>query len=241
MQCRVGFVADLHLFTRRSHAHRYQESMRGAADRSAAFVLGGDIFDFRWSTLATTSATIDAALDWLEALTAAHPHCHFHYLLGNHDYCQSFLHRLEERAGQMPNFSWHRFYLRLGDSVFLHGDAAERRMTPEKLIQFRSRWLHVKPPSRLHRHAYDLVHHIGLHRPIPFLFNTKRRVARQILDYLERIGEGPATGLRHVYFGHIHRRVSNYRYHGLTFHNGGAPIAGGRFRILETLVQMNEG
>jgi hypothetical protein len=50
---------------------------------------------------------------------------------------------------------------------------------------------------------------------------------------LESIGEGPDTGVRDVYFGHTHKNLANYRYRGLTFHNGGAPIKGVKFRIVE--------
>ena len=136
----------------------------------------------------------------------------------------------------MPNLSWHRFYLRLGDSLFLHGDVAGRRMTTERLVRFRARWLHTEPSGRFRRRAYDLVFRAGLHRPLPYLVHTKRRVARRIATYLEHIGHGPHNSVRHVYFGHIHRRVSNYRYGGLTFHNGGAPFHGQRFRIVEGVV-----
>jgi UDP-2,3-diacylglucosamine hydrolase len=237
MVCRVGFVADLHLFTRRSDAAHYHGALCRAAARSQAFVLGGDIFDFRWSTLADTPTTVDAAIRWLEDLSAAHPDCHFHYLLGNHDYCRPLLERLEQRSGTMANLSWHRFYLRLGDSLFLHGDAAGRRMTPERLARCRARWLAAEPAGRFRRRAYDLFMETGLHRSIPYLVHTRRRAARRILNYLEHLGEGPQAGVRNVYFGHTHRRISNYRYRGLTFHNGGAPIAGQRLHILEALIE----
>jgi hypothetical protein len=236
MSRRVSFVADLHLFTRRSDAHRYLGAIRRAAARSAVFVLGGDIFDFRWSTLGTTHATMDAAVGWLEELAAAHPDCQFHYLLGNHDYHRPFLDKLAEREGLLPNLFWHQFYLRLGDHVFLHGDAAGRRMTPEKLVRLRSRGQHARPPGRFRRRAYDLIHRTGLHRTIPYLVSPKRRTARRLAIYLERLGEGPHTGVRHIYFGHTHRRVSAYRYRGMVFHNGGAPIQGQKFRILEAVV-----
>ena len=98
MAQRVAFVSDLHLFTRRSKAPRYLEAMRSAAARSKTFVLGGDIFDFRWSTLGTTSATVEAAVQWLEQFAADHPDCHFHYLLGNHNYHRRFLQRLSARG-----------------------------------------------------------------------------------------------------------------------------------------------
>lgn len=243
MTHRVSFVADLHLFTRRSDAPRYLEAIEAAAGRSAALVLGGDIFDFRWSTLGTTTATIEAATQWLEDLAARHPQCHIHYLLGNHDYCRAFVERLKQRTcrhcGKIAsNLSWHPFFLRLGDHLFLHGDVAERRMTNDSLIEFRSRWAHGRPAGRFHRRAYDMFFRTGLHRPIPYLVHTKRRVARRIHHYLEHVGHGPHSGVRHVYFGHLHRRVLAYRYRGMTFHNGGAPVGGQKFRILETMVEM---
>ena len=59
-----------------------------------------------------------------------------------------------------------------------------------------------------------------LHKPVPHLVYARRIVVRRIYQYLESIGQGPATGVRDVYFGHTHRRLSNYRYRGLIFHNG---------------------
>ncbi len=72
-----------------------------------------------------------------------------------------------------------------------------------------------------------------LHRSVPHLVYAKRIVVRRILKYLESVGQGPGNGVRNVYFGHTHRRMSNYRYRGLAFHNGGAPIKGMKFRIIE--------
>jgi hypothetical protein len=129
--------------------------------------------------------------------------------------------------------SWHRFYLRLGTSVFLHGDVADRPMTAQALVQSRSRWLHAKRRGRFHSRVYHLAVRAGLHRPVPFLAHRKRTVARRILRYLEHVGHGPHTGVRNIYFGHTHRRLSNYRYAGLAFHNGGGAIRGQRFRIVE--------
>jgi UDP-2,3-diacylglucosamine hydrolase len=72
-----------------------------------------------------------------------------------------------------------------------------------------------------------------LHKPVPHLVYAKRIVVRRILKYLESIEQGPHNGVCNVYFGHTHRRLSNYYYRGLRFHNGGAPIKGVKFRILE--------
>ena len=129
MPHRISFVSDLHMFARRSDAPRYAEAIRAAARRSSVMVLGGDIFDFSWSTRPRGDATVEAAYHWLQRLAAEHPRCRFHYLLGNHDYCQPFIDCLEEHSAAIPNFAWHHFYLRLGQNVFLHGDVAEKQMT----------------------------------------------------------------------------------------------------------------
>ncbi|MGA2035358.1 MAG: metallophosphoesterase [Thermoguttaceae bacterium] len=236
MHNRIYFASDLHLFARHSQAARYAAVIGRAAAQARVFVLGGDIFDFRWSTLESTGATVAAAIDWLSRLAAEHPRCHFHYLLGNHDYNRGLMAALAELELAAANFSWHLYYLRMGSSVFLHGDVADRFMTAERLTKTRSRWLHARRPGRLRRHVYDLVLRAGLHRPVPLLVHRKRRVAKRILAYLEDIREGPKNGVRNIYFGHTHRRVCGYRYGGLAFHNGGAPIRGMGFHLVEVVL-----
>ncbi len=234
MTHRISFVSDLHLFARRSDAPRYADAIRTAARRSAVLVLGGDIFDFSWSTLPTLDDTVEAAFHWLQRLADEHPQCQIHYLLGNHDYCQPFLDYLERHSQLIPNFAWHHFYLRLGPNVFLHGDAVGEEGNDPRGAAEVSFALAASPlAGKFSRGAYAVVHRARLHQPLAFLLHRKRRVARRILNYLEHLGEGPETGVRHVYFGHIHRRMFNYRFRGVTFHNCGAPIAGLRFRILE--------
>jgi UDP-2,3-diacylglucosamine pyrophosphatase LpxH len=230
------FVSDLHLFARHSDAPRYLDAIRGVATGAKVFVLGGDIFDFRWSALSSSPATVEAAVRWLENLAASCPGCHFHYLLGNHDYFRHFIDRLPEVERAFTNFSWHRFYLRLGTSVFLHGDVVDRPTTAESLVRSRSRWLHAKRHGRFRHGVYRLAIRAGLHKPVPYLTHRKRTVARRILLYLRHVGEGPHTGVRNIYFGHTHRGLSNYHYGGLAFHNGGATIKGQRFRIVEAVL-----
>lgn len=230
---RCFFVSDLHLFANRSLAEQYQEAILRAASGARDFVLGGDIFDFRWATHTTTWLALDAAEQWLRDLAEQCPQCHFHFLLGNHDHHQGLIHRLSALEAELPNLSWHRYYLRLGSSVFLHGDVAERKTDAAMLAASRSRWLNGRRRGLVLRRVYDAVVSAGLHRPVPYVLYRRRTVARRILAYLEDIGQGPQHGVRNVYFGHTHRSMSHYHYRGVTFHNGGAPIKGVRFRILE--------
>ena len=44
-------VSDLHLLTRRTAAGSHRSRLTTAAAAADYFVLNGDIFDFRWSTL----------------------------------------------------------------------------------------------------------------------------------------------------------------------------------------------
>jgi UDP-2,3-diacylglucosamine hydrolase len=227
------FVSDLHLFANRSEAHRYLEAIERAAGRAKTFVLGGDIFDFRWATLASIGHAVDEAARWLAELAADCPKTQFHFLLGNHDYHQGFIDRLGTLKQQTPNLDWHRFYFRQGGNVFIHGDVADRKTSAEMLASQRARWLHRRKRGPMMSRLYDLVVMAHLHRPVPYFVYRRRTVAKRILAYLRGIGQGPEHGVRHVYFGHIHRPMSHYHYGGLTYHNGGAPIKGTKFRIVE--------
>lgn len=227
------FVSDLHVFSSRSQEHRYLEEIGHKAARAGAFVLGGDIFDFRWSLAASPEETVARAIHWLHDLAAGCPACRFHFVLGNHDYHEPFLARLDHLEARLNNFTWYPFYVRLGGSVFLHGDVADRRTTAQKLADRRSRWLHKKRRGHLANRLYDLAVENQFHKPLVHLGRRKRTIARRILAYLDDIGEGPSTGVKNVYFGHTHLAFSDFDYRGVLFHNGGAPIHGLRFRILE--------
>jgi len=228
------FVSDLHMFSRRSQSHLHEDEILALAADAHTFVLGGDIFDFRWSTLPSVAATVDASIEWLERLVGENGHCKFHFVLGNHDSNQRFVERLGGLSQAATNLEWHEYYVRLGQSMFLHGDVADRRMTQRKLIESRTRWQEDEQRSPIRHLLYDSVVHLRLHKIAATCIHRPRRVAKRILVYLEDIGHGPASGLQDVYFGHTHAPMSEFEYAGLKFHNGGAPINGLDFRILET-------
>ena len=228
------FVSDLHMFSRRSQAAAHQATIHAAADRAKTFVLGGDVFDFRWSTLGSVDETVDRAIGWLDELVASHRQCDFHFVLGNHDFNRRFLTALDTYSIAAPNLSVHHYYLRLGKSVFLHGDVADKPgLCPEKLRHRREHWLRDETRSPFRHMLYDLAVHANLHRVAGRVVHPRWRVATRIWHYLNHIGHGAPSGLEHVYFGHTHESLANYRYGGLTFHNGGAPMAGLDFRIVE--------
>jgi UDP-2,3-diacylglucosamine pyrophosphatase LpxH len=232
---RTYFVSDLHVFSSRSQEHRYLEQIGRVASTAGALVLGGDIFDFRWNMAAGPEESAARAIHWLHELAADCPRCRFHFVLGNHDYHEPFLARLDHLEARLDNLRWYPFYVRLGNSVFLHGDVADRRMTAQKLSEHRQRWLHKKPGGRVANRIYDFAVEHRIHKPLLHLARRRRTIARRILAYLEDVGEGTGTGLRNVYFGHTHLAFSDFEFRGVRFHNGGAPIHGLRFRILEAV------
>jgi len=230
------FISDLHLFANRSESSKHEAAIRRAASDAAVFVLGGDIFDFRWATTAAAEVAVRCAVEWLGELASHCPGCQFQYVLGNHDYHRGLLRGLDELDRTNANFSWHRFLLRLGENVFLHGDVADKRTDADSLAAARSRWLDDRRRGPLLATCYDIAVWARLHTPVPRIVYPHRVVTKRILAYLEAIGQGPRQGVKHVYFGHTHRVMTNYEYGGLVFHNGGAPIKGMEFQIIEAAV-----
>lgn len=226
-------VSDLHLFTRRSRALRHVPALHGAARRAAVTVLAGDIVDFRWSELESLDATLDAAERWLGELLDAAVDGELHYVLGNHDHEAAWIVRLEALARAEPRFHWHPFQLRIGDSVFLHGDAAQPGMTSGGLARYRERFARPRRPSRATARAYDVAmafraHAVGARAMFP-----PSAVVRRLGAYLDDIGLEIGRDVHDVYFGHTHLALDALEHRGARFHNGGAPLAGLEFRIVE--------
>lgn len=229
------FVSDLHLFSRRSLAASHERALHAAAGKAGAFVLGGDIFDFRWSMLHSTEATVDAAIRWLDELVGSHKQCDFQYVLGNHDANERFVTALHRYAKTVKNLDCHPYYLRMGSSIFLHGDVADQVVTcPDRLRKRREHWGKDERRGQVRNLLYDLAVNTRLHKLAGKVVHPRKRVAARIVNYLHRVGQGPMQGVEHIYFGHTHDALSHYRHDHVNFHNGGAPIAGLDFRIVPT-------
>jgi UDP-2,3-diacylglucosamine hydrolase len=233
-QPKTFFASDLHLFSRRSQAPRHVTALHAAAARASQFILGGDIFDFRWSQFPSSEETTSHAVRWLDEFVGAHPHVDFHFVQGNHDCNRRFVAALDKYRLTRPNLSLHTYFHRSGKNVFLHGDAADHpEMCAGRLTQRRDHWSHDESRSRVRHVLYGLAVTARLHRLAGKVANPRRRVVHRILGYLNRIEQGPASGVDHVYFGHTHDAMQHYRYGGVTFHNPGSPMPGLKFNILE--------
>ncbi|MFN0019019.1 MAG: metallophosphoesterase [Pirellulaceae bacterium] len=235
MRRRSYFVSDLHMFSRRSQAAEHEGALQQSAGKAKTFILGGDIFDFRWSTLPSTEATVAAAIRWLDELVGAHRTCDFHFVLGNHDCNSRFVDALDKYARKMPNLEAHPYLLRLGKAVFLHGDVADHpEMCAARLTHRRQHWSQdEKRRGPVKNMLYDWAVQARLHQICGKMIHPKKQVARRILGYLDRIGQGAESGTEQVYFGHTHQALAAYKLDEVLFHNPGAPIKGLDFSIVE--------
>src|SRR3954452_23775417 len=176
------FVSDLHVLSRRSQAADHAEDLQKAASRAKTFVLGGDIFDFRWSTLDSTQATVSAAMRWLDELVGAHRTCDFHFVLGNHDCNSRFVDALDKYARRTPNLEAHPYFLRIGHSVFLHGDVADHpEMCAARLRHRRKHWSRDERRGPVKNMLYDWAVQARLHQLCGKMVHPKKRVTRRIL------------------------------------------------------------
>jgi UDP-2,3-diacylglucosamine pyrophosphatase LpxH len=233
------FLSDLHLLARRSSAPRLQVEIHAAARQARIMVLGGDIFDFRWSTHRSLQHSIDESTCWLESLVSADANCHFHYILGNHDSHPGFVEALGELSRRYPRLQWHRYLLRLDHSVFLHGDVVDAplRGNPNPhpaLDAWRMAGEDRPPPPPVLHTLYEAVVRTRAHRLIARVAKRQKTVLGRVAEYLRIQNLHPGTGVRDVFFGHTHRQMDRVFYRGMDYHNPGAAIRGLPFRILET-------
>ncbi|MBX3420165.1 MAG: metallophosphoesterase [Pirellulaceae bacterium] len=233
------FVSDLHLFSRRSSAPQFEAAIRAAVQRSHTFILGGDIFDFRWSTQLSRGQAMQDGIAWLRRLIGLNTDCRFHYLLGNHDCHPEFVQSLERLVETTPQLVWHRHKLRIGDSIFLHGDIVDTKVHPgqshHSVLDSRRLAGELRPPPAKISHAlYDVAVQAKVHRLVVHVAKRRELVLRRLATYLKAHDACPATGVQHVYFGHTHRRLISVPYAGMRFHNPGAAIKGLPFQMIET-------
>lgn len=231
---RCAIISDLHLFAKRSQAPSHEAQIHEAARRCDVVVLLGDIFDFKWSRYESHAATADAATAWVQALLDANGSGRVYYVLGNHDHHPELIDRLTDLAERESRFQWHPFHLRIGNAVFLHGDAANTRMNHERLVDYRNRFASHGKPGRVRNHLYDMAVASGLHLLGARLAFPNRQVIQRISRYLDELGANAESGVTDVFFGHTHRALSNEKHAGMQFHNCGAPMSRVKFEILET-------
>jgi UDP-2,3-diacylglucosamine hydrolase len=214
-------VSDLHMFTKWTSVEKYMCDIRKAASDADFFVLNGDIFDFRWSTLGSASKTAKAAIQWFKEICSEFPKCTFIYILGNHDAHTSILAPLAKFADSTNNFIWHESFIRIGSSLFMHGDLifTMRNKSPFTRTKFKKR----NPVRSMMRSTYHHVIKMGAHNLVSKV-HAKERCARYVLKVLQNEKTDCLEGVTDIYIGHTHVGFSDYKHNGYTFHNSGSAV-----------------
>lgn len=223
------FLSDLHLFSRRSVAPQLWLPWERRLPMLDLLVLGGDIFDFRWSQSSTKEDALLAAKAWLEKLLTTENRPHVHYLLGNHDCLLDWRQMLAELQAQHPGFDWSDDTWRLGSRVFLHGDVLDAGLSHAALAKYRQGFEEERNPHPLAHHLYDAAVFTRLHRYVPSLIHGRNRVCRKLITYLDSCQLGKSTGIEQVYFGHTHLPILGHAWEGLRFYNAGSGVRHLRF------------
>lgn len=209
-----------------------------AAKSAHTFILGGDIFDFRWRGKLAMKDAIEQSRRWLEKLVQNNPTCRYFYLLGNHDSHPDFVDRLQRLSEQLPTFEWERHLLRIDNSIFLHGDIVDRRVRRgdahhEVLDEYRALKEGRADPKRVAHFMYEAAVAARLHRVVVSVGKRKQLILGRLARYLDAHGLGSSDGVEKVFFGHTHRRMNDVPHAGLRFHNPGAAIRGLPFEMID--------
>ena len=215
-------MSDLHLLSNRSTAHHYLESFHMAAWEKDVFVLNGDIFDFQWSTHGGFHDSIEVAREWLTDLITPHPSTTFIVLLGNHDSLPDYRLLLDDLADQHANFFWKDDFIRLGNSIFLHGDAFHAE-TREDLQAYRHHFNQQLRKHPVKHYGYWLAARAGILRLVASTV-SKRRCARHLLRYLGHEAPTDMEQVTDIFFGHVHAPFYDFKFRGRSFHNTGAAL-----------------
>ncbi len=218
------FLSDLHLFSKRSCGLDRWKYWWKELQRDDVIVLGGDIFDFRWSRYRKLSDSLDAASDWLEMVIKTHADGKVVYLLGNHDCSPDFQQVLTRLADRYSQFEWHEEVWQFGDCVFLHGDILDAGATSEDLHNYRSGFEHDQPRGPVANSLYEIAIHSRVHRLAPTLIHRPRIVCSKLQRYLTDVEHCDLTAARRIYFGHTHVPMRGHRADHLTFYNSGSGV-----------------
>ncbi len=221
-QARKGiFVSDLHVFSGRSKGESLPSELQMAFPDANLLVLGGDIFDFKWSSLGE-AGTLLAAEKWLLALLDQW-RGEVVFLAGNHDCLPKFFGVLNQISHRCARLTWHRHHLHLGDAVFLHGDVLDAGHDLSKLDSYRDQFHPKSNQSAFSRGAYSAIVAMRIHRMAPKFRHRELQTCQRLLLLLPQLVKTPSR-IRRVFFGHTHVAVAGREINGVKFYNPGAAI-----------------
>jgi UDP-2,3-diacylglucosamine pyrophosphatase LpxH len=220
------------LFALRSNAEERLRRIKRHLERIDTLVLNGDTFDFRWSMHASEKASVRAALLWMERLAVQFDGRRVHYVFGNHDCLGSFRTRLEDFARHSRVVRVHEASIRLGHSLFLHGDCAIPQMTGEKLADYREAWSKDRPCGPVGSGLYAIAASTGVGKLLQQYYFPRQATVRRVSRYLDEVSPEWRDGTKDCFFGHTHMPFRNHVEAGIRFHNTGSAIRGMGFQPL---------
>lgn len=220
-----AFVSDLHLFSQRSIGQKRWDEFHFTLQKVDLLVLGGDIFDFRWSQYADSRSTTEAAEEWLSSLLSKHSHLQVAYMLGNHDCSHAMQIALREISKSTQRFQWYEHILQLGTKVFLHGDILDAGLTRERLLDYRKKFSgEAVAKGKLANMLYDALIVSRVHRLPGKLHHTPKKTTARLSEFLCQEDSLNECGVREVYFGHTHVPLNDKMFGGFHFYNPGSGI-----------------
>ncbi|TWU47080.1 metallophosphoesterase [Rubripirellula reticaptiva] len=235
----VAFVSDLHWLSARSNYESHETSIRNAVSRCNVCVWGGDLFDFRWSQHANDTFAIEASLEWLDHWYRDFPETRFVFLNGNHDAHESFQVSLVDWAASRDRFEVGAECLRIGDTIWLHGDVIEGDGSADAFSHYRNQWKNKPTSGRLASLAYDVAVNARIHKAAALAAHRRKNTCMRLLRWLQRQPANQTSGVRRIVFGHTHRRINGFRIGSHEFFNGGAAIRHVPFQPIVLTVQQS--
>lgn len=232
------FVSDLHLFSPRSAANELDEQIASFREAHECIILGGDIFDFKWSTHAHWKATLKAADRWLRDLIDKSGDSQIVYLAGNHDCHPEFLEQLDSLARKADRLNWHPHAAQLDDCLFLHGDVLDAGPSLHQLSSYRERYQHTSAqPDFLHR-SYDMAVAMRIHKWVPKLHHRPTKTCSKLDRCLmSLLPDESLSATESVYFGHTHNPISGRKEQERVYFNPGSALKHMPFTPLEFELQ----
>ena len=224
------FVSDLHVFSGRSVGESLPKELPLAFPDASLLVLGGDIFDFKWSHLGE-SGTLLAAEKWLMTMLEQWQG-KVMFLAGNHDCLPKFFDVMNDVANRCDRFSWHDHHVQLGDALFLHGDVLDAGNHVSMLADYRYKFHPTSSQTALSRRAYSAIVAMRLHRMAPKLRHRQVQTCQKLYNFLPQLVETPKL-VRRVFYGHTHVSVAGCEFQGVQFFNPGAAVRHIAFRPIQ--------
>ncbi len=237
---RIAFISDLHLFSSRCVVEEHRGAIDGAVEWADTCIWGGDLFDFRWSRLESPQRSIDESTRWLGSWCTRFPDKSFVFLRGNHDAHPPFVQRLNEWSAEQPNFVVDADAMRIGDTLFVHGDVIEKQGSVESFRRYRNTWSRKRPAGHLQNRAYDAAISFRLHWAAAKIVHPVDRTCRRLLRWMRRQNEQDTRGIRRIVFGHTHQRIDGRSLDGIRFYNGGAAIRHVPFEPIRLTVEPSD-